>query len=173
MRRLQDVLGQEDLPIWTDCYGMARLCNDIFGQSPILQSGTYSRFALLFCSVFMIISCYSFRILPESSRGCGDVFPSRPLLHWDQRSHTGAGMCPSHITETQNCSQQQSTLSLFLYLCKEKHHLGLLFQILSMSSDPFASVEREQSCTLAQKPPSNAPAPTGGLDDLTGLKFIK
>lgn len=128
------------------------------------------------CCIFIIISCLSFRIMSESSRGREEVFPSWPLFCWDQLSNTRTGKCP-----TQHCSQHCSTSSLFLYLLKERHcevALGFLFQILSMCSDPFASVEREQSCTLAPVArqtltPSNVSAPRGGLDDLSGLKFIK
>lgn len=53
VRRLLDMLGQEDSSPWTDCYGMDHLYNGICGYCPVLHAGTYSSTGLLCCFIFM------------------------------------------------------------------------------------------------------------------------
>lgn len=55
--------------------------------------------------------------------------------------------------------------------------LGFLFQVINMSSDPFASVEREQSSTLPPVAteglfPLMASGPKEGIDYLSGFNLI-
>lgn len=43
VRGLLDVLSQEDSSLWATCYGMAHSYNGIYGQCPVLHTGTRSR----------------------------------------------------------------------------------------------------------------------------------
>lgn len=106
--------------------------------------------------------CYRIRFKSESNSGCEDAFSRGALLYWDEHNETGAGTRHS----------QDLVLGLCIWLINGRHSvfiLGFLLQIFNMCSDPLASVEREQSCTLAPVgqeglSPLMASAPNGSLD---------